>query len=481
MHGDFSRWTHHPQKHYTAVLEQQGRVRIDADANEQEAIDQHLRQTSVRDVVGAVGAPLEGGGFGVKPWTDGHGNPQLTIAAGRLYVDGILCQLDDLVLPIVEFLDKKRVRVAKLPNGDPRLAKGQPAEIFPPAAPPQPRHISHFNFETGVITFDDDIGPLPRGSAASVRIFTTFRTQPDYPLPDRPLLVPPFPGHLLPVRPQPDVNPWTLPDSKETSERTDLVYLDVWQRHVTALEDLGLRDVALGGPDTTTRLQTICQVKVLPGVPGDTACSDPLPDSILRPKPGRLTNRLDEPAPADSPCIVAPVGGFRGLENRLYRVEIHNPGRVADATLRRGRPAGATPATFKWSRDNGAVVYRVASFELTEASQAKTDSLQLEELGRDRTLALKKGDWVELLDDGTELRGEPGLLVQVNERQGVPASRAVCQGHRCLPLRPGAAPQAAPLGRCRVRGRRRRHQRRHSRRRHGNRTGRRHPRAVCRR
>ena len=39
MKGDFSRYRFDPAKHYTAVLEQQGRVQLDADANEQRAID----------------------------------------------------------------------------------------------------------------------------------------------------------------------------------------------------------------------------------------------------------------------------------------------------------------------------------------------------------------------------------------------------------------------------------------------------------
>src|ERR1700754_3358193 len=44
-----------------------------------------------------------------------------------------------------------------------------------------------------------------------------------------------------------------------------LVYLDVWQRHVTALEDQAIREVALGpqGPDTTTRVKTVWQVKTI--------------------------------------------------------------------------------------------------------------------------------------------------------------------------------------------------------------------------
>ena len=40
-----------------------------------------------------------------------------------------------------------------------------------------------------------------------------------------------------------------------------LAYLDVWERHVTWLEDEGIREVALGGPDTCTRVQTVWQVR----------------------------------------------------------------------------------------------------------------------------------------------------------------------------------------------------------------------------
>src|SRR5262249_50723453 len=36
-----------------------------------------------------------------------------------------------------------------------------------------------------------------------------------------------------------------------------LVYLDVWERHITALEDGLIREVALGGPDTATRAKVV--------------------------------------------------------------------------------------------------------------------------------------------------------------------------------------------------------------------------------
>ena len=42
-----------------------------------------------------------------------------------------------------------------------------------------------------------------------------------------------------------------------------LAYLDVWPRHLTAIEDPEIREVALGGPDTATRTKTVWQVKLL--------------------------------------------------------------------------------------------------------------------------------------------------------------------------------------------------------------------------
>ena len=38
MRGDFTRDTFDPTRHYSGVLLQQGRVQLDADANEQSAI-----------------------------------------------------------------------------------------------------------------------------------------------------------------------------------------------------------------------------------------------------------------------------------------------------------------------------------------------------------------------------------------------------------------------------------------------------------
>ncbi len=50
-----------------------------------------------------------------------------------------------------------------------------------------------------------------------------------------------------------------------------LVYLDVWERHITCFEDQSLCEVALGGIDTTTRSQVVWQVKLRPLLPDEKA------------------------------------------------------------------------------------------------------------------------------------------------------------------------------------------------------------------
>ena len=53
MKGDFSRQTFNAHKHHSGVLMQQGRVQIDADWNEQQAISRHRAETAGADVIGA--------------------------------------------------------------------------------------------------------------------------------------------------------------------------------------------------------------------------------------------------------------------------------------------------------------------------------------------------------------------------------------------------------------------------------------------
>ncbi|MGV9264255.1 DUF6519 domain-containing protein [Kitasatospora sp. NPDC003701] len=94
MQGDFSRTTFDPRKHYSAVLAQQGRVQLDADFNEQGAVLLHQLRTMVADVLGPAVAPAAGGGFAIGAVAGRKPQEDLTISAGRMYVDGILVEND---------------------------------------------------------------------------------------------------------------------------------------------------------------------------------------------------------------------------------------------------------------------------------------------------------------------------------------------------------------------------------------------------
>ncbi|MGH2668322.1 MAG: DUF6519 domain-containing protein, partial [bacterium] len=149
-----------------------------------------------------------------------------------------------------------------------------------------------------------------------------------------------------------------------------LFYLDVWEREVTAVESSDLREPAVG-VDTATRLQTVWQVRVLadvgPGVTCDTDWGTVAKwVDATRPSAGRVTTAaVGVSTPAD-PCLIEPIGGYRGVENRLYRVEVHDDGTTQ-------------PASFKWSRDNGAVAAVVLSID----DPAGAPKVKVERIGRD--------------------------------------------------------------------------------------------------
>jgi hypothetical protein len=72
---------------------QQGRVQLDADWNEHVDIVDYLAQLSRYDTIGANGAPAAEAGFAIEATPDGS---DFIISPGRIYVDGVLCELDDL-------------------------------------------------------------------------------------------------------------------------------------------------------------------------------------------------------------------------------------------------------------------------------------------------------------------------------------------------------------------------------------------------
>ena len=179
-----------------------------------------------------------------------------------------------------------------------------------------------------------------------------------------------------------------------------LLYLDVWQHHVSALEAPALREVALGGPDTATRARTVAQVRALPlppTSPFEWNCDSAIEDwdslvGMLRP---RLAARAEPQLTSTNLCELAATAGYRRLENQLYRVEVHE--------------GGASP-TFKWSRENGSVAYSVVS--ITTDSALHETTVRVTARGRDANLDVAVHDRVELIDEYATLTQRVGSVFE---------------------------------------------------------------------
>lgn len=185
------------------------------------------------------------------------------------------------------------------------------------------------------------------------------------------------------------------------------VYLDVWERYVAALQAEAISEVALGGVDTCGRAVLMSQVRVKPAGSATTGgrttrpaggarggANTPIPFVPPVASPAQMRARTQKASGPPDPCLARADSGYRGRENQLYRVEVHTAG-----------PAGT--ATFKWSRDNGSVVFGIESLT--------GNRVCLTSLGRDARSTLRVDDWVEVIDDRNALRDEPGALFQVSE------------------------------------------------------------------
>jgi hypothetical protein len=231
------------------------------------------------------------------------------------------------------------------------------------------------------------------------------------------------------------------------------LWLDVWERHLCAVEAPGIADAALDGVDTATRAQVVWQLRLLDqpraqqqlddvtsalktrqqaagnaaGVAaikqqiaevaqlrksldgGDQANASlcvtvrQLLDARAAYALPRLSAELGPHEADDDPCVIVADARYRGMENQLYRVEIHQ-----------GGPAGT--ASFKWSRENGSVVFPVtycAPPTTQPGSSAQMMAVTLARLGHDARLGLAANDWVELVDDRYTLGQRAYPLLQV--------------------------------------------------------------------
>jgi hypothetical protein len=211
------------------------------------------------------------------------------------------------------------------------------------------------------------------------------------------------------------------------------IYVDVWERHITWIEDDSIREAALDGPDTCTRTQVVWQVRALSQTEidkkqnqaqsatqnqikasrrppktsqstasqlviadaapsnGENSCNAPL-RLLDRISTAHMTAQLDPGQAIKDPCTVAPDALYRGTENQLYRVEIHQ-----GSLDKNGRP---TQPTIKWSRDNGSIATRWLGMDGNAVLVTNTRGFSA-------------GAWVELSDDSHDLNGTPGTLVKI--------------------------------------------------------------------
>ncbi len=184
-----------------------------------------------------------------------------------------------------------------------------------------------------------------------------------------------------------------LQTQSESASGTRLVaYVEVWERHITALEDPGIRETALGGDlDTTTRTEIRHQVKLAevsglaPGAVAEAFATQVRPG-------GTVTLGVANETITADPCDLPVPGGYTGPENRLYRMEAHGP-------------ASGGGMIFKWSRENGSELFAAEFPEaLTLPDPASSIVVQADS-------GLRDGDLVELLSTAIDLGdAAPGSL-----------------------------------------------------------------------
>ncbi|HEY6375660.1 MAG TPA: DUF6519 domain-containing protein, partial [Edaphobacter sp.] len=115
---------------------------------------------------------------------------------------------------------------------------------------------------------------------------------------------------------------------------------------------------------------------------------------VLKPASGMLSAQTGDGS-SDCSCEPTPSAGYRGLENQLYRIEIHQGG-------------NETQATFKWSRENGSIVSAVTG--------VFGSNVQVDTLGPDANLGFSPNQWVEITDDSNlfgDTPNQPGDIFQI--------------------------------------------------------------------
>lgn len=253
MPSDRARPTYDERQQYRAVVQQQGRVNLEADWNEGFHIVSEEQRKEALDFVGPVGTPDDGYAIG---FAGASGlDFDFTVQPGTMYVGGLRVEL-------------------------------------PPRA-------------------DGNI--------------TLYSNQPD----------------------------WLNPDMPE-NPANEFIILALLEQEVSSAEDSALKDVALGGVDTTERRRLVQRVVRMASQADN--CEAALAEAIafwagngfafdaetmqLEPVARLQVGFVDDGEPPD-PCKPTAQGGYLGAENQLLRVQISAEDR------------------FAWGFDNASFLYRI--------------------------------------------------------------------------------------------------------------------------
>jgi Family of unknown function (DUF6519) len=259
-----------------------------------------------------------------------------------------------------------------------------PGLLFSPGSPPS----FDFTIGPGTMYVGGQRTQFPATLGGSAQTYSYF-SQPDW---------------LRPNDPVPSSSPQLLRGASPASNSIEVVWLDVFDSEVSATEDPDLKEVALGGPDTTARVRLMRRVRRTP-VP-DSGCAAGWLDVtnmwstdlglIFDPEEMRLEPAVrlqvsfqQDPASTDA-CDPVAHGGFLYSENQLIRIQI------SEATA-----ADGTGGRFLWGYDNASFLYRVSS--VTNAGT----QLQLADSPPDAFHWPKSGQVVEILRTAVVLGTAP--------------------------------------------------------------------------
>ena len=212
------------------------------------------------------------------------------------------------------------------------------------------------------------------------------------------------PDWLQPNDPVPQGSPPTFPEPSSPPTGVEVTWLDLFNQEAEATEDPDLKEVALGGPDTSARVRLMCRVRRTPVHETDCAgawleATDTWssesgvafdPDTMqLRPEVRLQVSFQQDPASGDL-CDPVARGGYLYAYNQLLRIQI------SAAAL-----ADGTPARFLWSYDNASFLYRISSVT------ASGTQLQLADSPPDAFHFPKSGQVVEILRTAVVLGTAP--------------------------------------------------------------------------